>query len=94
MENVTLLNNTTPEKLTESILMGVKTQIDSLKETFTLKEPEDFISRMEVAKLLKISLSTVHDWSNKKILKPYKFGNRTYFSRKEIVSKMFNSNTP
>ena len=93
MENVTLLNNTTPERLTNTILNGVRIQLEDFKKNFTAKEPEDFLSRMEVAKLLKISLTTVHDWSNKKILKPYKYGNRTYFSRKEIIQRMFNSNT-
>jgi excisionase family DNA binding protein len=47
---------------------------------------------MEAAKLLKISLTTIHDWSNQKILKAYKVGNRTYFSRKEIEQTLFNSN--
>jgi excisionase family DNA binding protein len=92
MENVTLLNNITPEKLTETILNGVKNQLDELKKGYTPKQPEDFLTRMEVAKLLKISLTTVHSWSNTKILKAYKVGNRTYFSRKEIESTLFNSN--
>jgi len=41
---------------------------------------------------LKISLTTIHDWCNQKILKAYKVGNRTYFSRKEIEQTLFNSN--
>jgi excisionase family DNA binding protein len=92
MENATLLNHTTPEQLTETILKGVKTQLDELKKSYSPKEPEDFLSRMETAKLLKISLTTIHDWSNQKILKAYKVGNRTYFSRKEIEQTLFNSN--
>lgn len=48
---------------------------------------------MEVAKLLKISLTTVHDWQKKRILKAYKVGNRTYFSRKEIENTLFSSNS-
>jgi hypothetical protein len=92
MENATLLNHTTPEKLTETILKGVETQINDLKKNFTAKEPDDFLTRMEVAKLLKISLTTVHEWSNTSILKMYKVGNRSYFSRKEIESTLFNSN--
>ena len=92
MENATLLNHTTPEKLTETILKGVERQINELKKTFTPKEPDDFLTRMEVAKLLKISLTTVHEYSNTGILKKYKVGNRTYFSRKEIESTLFSSN--
>lgn len=93
MTDAILVNGVTPQQLTETILKGVETQINDLKKTFTPKEPDDFLTRMEVAKLLKISLTTVHEWVNTKILKAYKVGNRTYFSRKEIESTLFNSNT-
>ena len=92
MTDAILVNGVTPQQLTETILKGVETQINDLKKNFTPKEPDDFLTRMEVAKLLKISLTTVHDWMNTNILKAYKVGNRTYFSRKEIESTLFNSN--
>jgi excisionase family DNA binding protein len=92
MTDAILVNGVTPEKLTETILNGVKNQLDELKKDFTPKQPEDFLTRMETAKLLKISLTTVHEWANTKILKAYKVGNRTYFSRKEIESTLFSSN--
>jgi len=92
MTDAILVNGITPEKLTETILNGVKNQLDELKKDFTPKQPEDFLTRMETAKLLKISLTTVHEWANTKILKAYKVGNRTYFSRKEIENTLFSSN--
>ena len=92
MTDAILLKEVTPQQLTETILNGVKTQLDELKKSYSPKEPEDFLSRMEAAKLLKISLTTIHDWCNQKILKAYKVGNRTYFSRKEIEQTLFNSN--
>lgn len=92
MTDAILVNGVTPQQLTETILKGVENQISDLKKNFTPREPDDFLTRMEVAKLLKISLTTVHDWQNKKILKAYKVGNRTYFSRKEVEQTLFNSN--
>ena len=92
MDKAILLNNTTPEKLTETILEGVKNQLQELKKDFQPKEPEDYLTRKETAKFLKISLVCLHDWCNKGILKPYKMGNRTYFKRKEIETKLNNSN--
>lgn len=92
MDSITQLHATTPEKLTENILDGVRTQIDELKKGFRPKEPEEFLTRKETADLLKISLVCLHDWCNKGILKPYKLGNRTYFSRKELVESVLNSN--
>jgi hypothetical protein len=92
MTDAILVNGVTPQQLTETILKGVETQINDLKKTFSPKEPDDFLTRMEVAKLLKISLTTVHEWSNTSILKMYNVGNRSYFSRKEIESTLFSSN--
>jgi excisionase family DNA binding protein len=92
MTDAILLKEVNPQQLTETILKGVETQINDLKKNFTPKEPDDFLTRLETAKLLKISLTTIHDWKNQKILKAYKVGNRTYFSRKEIEQTLFNSN--
>ena len=92
MTDAILVNGVTPQQLTETILKGVENQLTELKKDFTPKQPDDFLTRMETAKLLKISLSTVHEWSNTGILKMYKVGNRTYFSRKEIESTLFSSN--
>ena len=92
MENAILVNGITPKELTETILKGVKNQLDELKKAYQPKEPEEYLTRMETARLLKISLVTVHQWVNDGVLKPYKMGNRTYFSRKEVNETMLNSN--
>jgi hypothetical protein len=92
MENVTLLNNTTPEKLTETILNGVRNQLNELKKEFTPKEPDEKMTPKDVSLEYKISLTTVFDWSNKGILKRRKIGNRTYYLRSEIEETLLNSN--
>ena len=92
MKNTTLVTETTPEELSENILKGIKKELCELKEHFQPKDPETWLSRAETAKLLSISLVCLHDWVKKGILKPYKMGNRTYFSFKEINEKLYNSN--
>lgn len=92
MSNEIRVNNTTPEQLTETILTEVKKEFEILKQFYTPKEPEDFLTRKETAALLKISLVSLHSWVNQKILKSYKMGNKTFFSRKEVTETMFNSN--
>ena len=92
MDNTTLVTGTTPNQLTENIIQGVKKELEDLKQHYQPKEPEDWITRKETAKLLSISLVCLHDWVKKGILKPYKMGNRTYFSRKEINDVLYNSN--
>jgi hypothetical protein len=85
----------TPAELADIISENVKTQ---LKELFvemhgTPKEDEhEFLTRKETAALFKVSLVTVHDWSNNGILKPYKLGNRTYYKYSELLEALFNSN--
>jgi hypothetical protein len=91
METIQFIS-TSPNALANLIDEKIKAQLDELKQNFTPKEPDEFMSRNETAKLLKISLVCLHDWMNKGILKPYKMGNKTYFSRKEVTEQMFNSN--
>lgn len=81
----------TPEQLQE-LLKPIEYELQELKERFTLKEPEDWLTREQTATLLQIAYPTLHDWCNKGILKHYKIGNRTYFSRKEINEVLYNSN--
>lgn len=81
----------TPEQLQE-LLKPIEYELQELKEKFTLKEPEDWLTREQTAKLLQIAYPTLHDWCNKGILKYYKIGNRTYFSRSEINEVLYNSN--
>ena len=92
MSNAILVNNTTQEKLTEIILQGVKKEFQELKKNFRPKEPDEWLTRKETSSLLKISLVTLHVWTNKKVIKAYKISNRTYYKRKEIEEILNNSN--
>jgi excisionase family DNA binding protein len=83
---------TSPTALVDLIDERTAERLKEFQKNFTPKEPEDFLTRKETADLLKISLVTLHQWVHKKIIKPYKFGNKTYFSRKQIIEQMYNSN--
>lgn len=90
--NTTMLHGISPDELTEKILNGVRLQIEQFKKEIETPEKSEFMSRQETADFLKVSLFTIHLWMKKGILKPMKMGNRTYFERKEIENKLFNSN--
>lgn len=90
--NTTMLHGISPEELTEKILNGVKIQIEQFKKEIGAPEKTEFFTRQETAAYLKISLFCLHDWVKKGILRPYKMGNKTFFERKEIENKLFNSN--
>ena len=75
---------TTPEQLQDAILQGVRQQLEELKKQYQPKEPEEYLSRAEVAQLLKVDISTVHNWGKAGKLKRHGLGNRVYYKRSEV----------
>ena len=65
-------------------LENLEKHLIEIKENFQPKEPEELMTREETAKYLKISLTTLWQWSKKGILPSYSIGNRVYYKRKEI----------
>lgn len=88
------LYNITPNELAKIIKEGLKPEIIELIQEIseTRKDKNVFLTRDDTCEFLKISKVTLHDWVKKKILIPYKMGNRTYFCRAEIVQTLRNSN--
>ena len=74
-----------PENVVED-LEGIKQQLTDLQKNFQPKEPTEFLTRVEVAKMLKIDLSSVHNWTKKGILQAYQIGGRVYYKRTELES--------
>ena len=74
----------TPEQLETAIINGVKTQLDKFKKNFKPKTPTAYMSRQEVAKMLKADLSTIHNWRKRGVLKSYGISGRVYYKRSEI----------
>ncbi|ERM80314.1 hypothetical protein P872_13865 [Rhodonellum psychrophilum GCM71 = DSM 17998] len=78
-----------PEQFEEAIIKALKSQLDSIKKEIAPVLPkEEYLSRKEVAELLKIELSTLHNWCKKGKLQPYGIGNRVYFLRSDIEKAM------
>lgn len=74
-----------PEQFEEAITKAIKSQLDTLKKDINpVQSKEEYLSRKEVAELLKIELSTLHNWCKKGKLIPYGIGNRVYFLRSDI----------
>lgn len=43
-----------------------------------------YLTRKEVGDLFKVSLVTIHSWTNKGLLKSYRIGNKVRYKRHEI----------
>jgi hypothetical protein len=74
-----------PIEFKNSILEGVKEKIEELKSSYQPKSPEELLSRVETAELLKINISTLSYWTKQGTLKSYGIASRVYYKRSEIM---------
>ena len=83
METIQFIQSS-PQELQEGIIKAFSQQLESLKSDFQPKEPTVYLTRTEVAEMLSINLSTLHNWVKAGKLKSYSIGNRVYFKRAEV----------
>jgi excisionase family DNA binding protein len=85
MTQSTILHQVSAEQIT-NMFDKLENQLLELKANFQPKQPTEYLTRNEVADLLKCDLSTLHNWTKKGKLKPYGIGSRIYFKRSDIDS--------
>ncbi|WP_374360083.1 helix-turn-helix domain-containing protein [Cloacibacterium sp.] len=76
-------------------------KIDNLTNALSAKnaEPkteangETLLTRVEVAKLLRVTLPTINDWTNKGLIIAYRIGNRIRYKESEILQTITNNKT-
>ncbi|PJX21724.1 DNA-binding protein [Psychroflexus sp. S27] len=83
MKNIQFIQ-VTPEQQQEAILKGVRAELEKLKKEFQPKHPPTYLTRQEVAEMLKVDVSTVHNWSVSGILKRHAIGRRVYYKLSEV----------
>ena len=86
MEVQIFLQGTTPEALANLISESVKSQIDDLKSNLTTQNPDELLSRSQVLELLQINASTLFHWQNKGRITVYKFANKCYYKKAELLA--------
>jgi predicted DNA-binding transcriptional regulator AlpA len=68
---------------------GVKNQLQDFLKHFTPTQPKEYLTRTDVAKMLSIDLSTVHNMCKSKRLNPLSLGgSRVYFLRSEVEASL------
>jgi excisionase family DNA binding protein len=78
------LLNVTPDELKNSIIKDVRVEFQNLTEILKQRQPEEYLTRRELAEIFKVTLPTISDWSKKGILKPYRLGNLVRFKKSEV----------
>ena len=85
--NSILLQNVSPEQFTELITNVFRKELEDFKKEFTTQtENDDLMTREQVLELLKINASTLWHWQNKGRITVYKFANKCYYKRSELMA--------
>ena len=88
MEQI-ILQGTTPEALARLISESVKSQLEDFKkELVNHTEKENLLTREQVLELLQINSSTLWHYQNKGKIQVYKFANKCYYKRSELMNSL------
>lgn len=85
MQNSILLQNVSPEELTELIKKSLKTELDYFKKELNTSNPDEILTRTEAADFLKINLSTLFLWTRKGKISAFGIGNRRYYKKENLL---------
>jgi hypothetical protein len=89
MQNSILLQNLSTEQLSDLIGNVFDTKFKDFQKTQnTQPESDDLMTRNEVLELLKINGSTLWRYQNQGRIKVYKFSNKAYFKRSELMNDL------
>jgi len=79
---------TTPQELQNQITEGVKNQLQEFLKLYQPKQPNEYLTRSEVAQMFNVDISTVHNWGKSGKIKPLSLGARIYFLRSDIEQSL------
>lgn len=87
MTNSILIQNVSTEQLTELIGNVFDTKLKDFQNSQDTKaENDDLMTREQVLELLQINPSTLWHWQNKGRITVYKFANKCYYKRSELMT--------
>jgi len=73
-----------PEIFQAEISAKLKSQLDDFLKHFIPKQPNEYLTRAEVAQMFNVDISSIANWQKSGKLKPRGIGARVYFLRSEI----------
>lgn len=86
MENSILLQNVSAEQLEYLIGNVFDTKFKDFQNNFNTHNPDELLSREQVLELLQINASTLYHWTNKGRITVYKFANKCYYKKAELIA--------
>lgn len=86
------LNQFNTDQLQLETINALIAQVQELSRNIQPKESDEYLTRQDVAKLCKVSISTVSNWKNDGVITAYGMGGRVYYKRSEIDKAMIKIN--
>ena len=91
MKQIQLLGMTQQEN-NLPIFNYIDKKFDELKKFYQPKEPTKYLTRHEVAEMLSVDLSTVHNMTKKGVLQKYQISGRVLYVRDEVQNSIIKLN--
>ena len=82
--NAIQITQFTPNELKSLLMEGVQQVVNQIREEFQPKTPTEYLTRKQVAKMLDINLTTLNNWTKKRVLTSYAIQGRVYYKRDEV----------
>tara|TARA_R110002033_G_scaffold140280_2_gene179173 strand:+ start:1541 stop:1795 length:255 start_codon:yes stop_codon:yes gene_type:complete len=82
----------TQEENNLPIFNYIDKKFDELKKFYQPKEPTKYLTRHEVAEMLSVDLSTVHNMTKKGVLQKYQISGRVLYVRDEVQNSIIKLN--
>lgn len=82
----------TQEELNLAIFNYIDTKFEELKKFYQPKEPTKYLTRKEVAEMLSVDISSVHNMTKKGILKKLQISGRILYIRSQVESSIIKLN--
>lgn len=91
MQNVILTAiplETIEQRFSDVVDQKFQTLLTALQQQQTEKEPKNYLSRKEAAKLLSISLPTLNEWTKTGTVQGYRIASRVRYKRAELETSL------
>lgn len=90
--NITQVHNTTPEDFKNEILNGIQNLLSEFKKDFSVYDQNTYLTRNELAKMLKISLPTLRKNVERGIIPETPVAGRVLYNLAEVKEALKNPN--
>jgi len=90
MGKTILLHEISPEDLRDMIRQTVREELSAFLLEFKVQKDDAdvLLSRAEASELLKVSLTTLWNWTKSNKVVAYSIGNRIFYKRKELLESL------